>query len=290
VLTQLVANGLIAGMLVALLGVGFAVLYSGSRFFVFTFGASYVWAAYTVLALVDYAPEWLAISAGIVVGAGIGVLLEHFIYGPIRRRGRSPLILMLASIGAYAVLQNTISMVFGDETRSLRGRHTTEGHLILDARVTSIQLSMVAASFLALVATWLLLKRTRLGRRLRAVANDEFLARVMGIRVERAVLLGAALGSALAAIAGVLMSYDTNLIPTMGFQALLLGVVAAIVGGVNSMGGAVLGGMLLGLAQHVGVWKLPTQWQDAIVFVILVAFLVLRPQGFFGKPLRRAAV
>lgn len=289
-LTQLVANGLIAGVVVALLAVGFAVLYSGSRFFVFTFGASYAWAAYTVLGLIDYVPRWIAIGAGILVGIGIGVLLEQFIYRPIRRRGSSPLILMLASIGAYTVLQNVISMVFGDETRSLRGWHTAEGHLILGARVTDIQLTIVGVSILVLTATWLLLKRTLLGRRLRAVANDELLARVVGIHVERAVLSAAALGSGLAAIAGVLMSLDTSLIPTMGFQALLLGVVAAIVGGVNSVGGAVLGGMLLGLAQHVGVWKLPTQWQDAIVFVILVVFLIVRPQGLFGKPLRRAAV
>ena len=289
-LTQLLANGLVAGVVLALLAVGFAVLYSGCRFFTFTFGASYAWAAYTVLGLTAYVPQSIAIGVGVLAGTAIGILLEQSIYGPIRRRGKNPLVLMLASIGAYTVLQNLISVVFGDETRSLRGRYTTEGYLILGARITGIQCGIMGASIAALIATWLVLKLTPFGRKLRAVANDEMLACVVGIDVNGAVLAATALGSGLASIAGVLMSFDTNLIPTMGFHALLLGVIAAVVGGVDSASGAMLGGMLLALIQQIGVWRLPTQWQDAIVFVILVIFLIVRPQGFFGRPLRKAAV
>jgi branched-chain amino acid transport system permease protein len=112
----------------------------------------------------------------------------------------------------------------------------------------------------------------------------------VGINVEQIVVVAFAAGSALAGIAAILVSLDTDLRPTMGFNALLMGVVAAIVGGVGSIPGALMGGLLLGMAQHLGVWKLSTEWQDAIAFCILLIFLVFRPQGFFGLPLRRTAV
>jgi len=289
-LNQILANGIVAGVVIAVLAVGFSILYSGSRFFVFTFGASFAWAAYAVFVLIQWCPTILAVCGGILVGAGVGGVLEWGIYRPIRQKGRSSLILMLASIGAYTVLQNAISLTFGDVTRSLRGSDTAAGHLILGARVTTTQLVTLAASVVVLAGTWLVLRGTPLGKNVRAISNDDVLARVVGINVDGTVLFSAMLGSGLAAVAGVLMSFDTNLIPTMGFQALLLGVVGAVVGGINSFGGAVLGGLLLGITQHLAVWRVPTQWQDAIVFAILVLFLILRPQGFLGKPLGRAAV
>lgn len=94
----------------------------------------------------------------------------------------------------------------------------------------------------------------------------------------------------MAGIAGILMSLDTDMTPTMGFHALLLAIVACIVGGITSFKGAVLGGLFVGMILHLGVWKLPAAWQDAILFVILLLFLLLRPHGFLGKPLRAATV
>lgn len=289
-LNQLLLDGLVAGATIALLAVGFSVLYTGSRFFVFTYGASYTWAAYTPLLLTGRLPQWLAAILGVGVAAVIGALLEALVYVSIRRRGENALILMLASIGGYAVLQNVISVAFGDSTRSVRSWTVREGYIIVGARVTDVQLLIVGASITLLALTWLFLESTSLGRQLRAVANDAVLATVVGIKVNHVILLATILGSGLAGVAGILISLDTDLVPTMGFQALLLGVVACIVGGVNSIKGATVGGVFLGIAQNLGVWKLPTQWQDAIVFVILIVFLVLRPQGFLGKPLKKAAV
>ena len=97
-------------------------------------------------------------------------------------------------------------------------------------------------------------------------------------------------GSALAGVAGVLLAYDTDMIPTMGFRALLIGMVAMIIGGVGSIPGVAAGSVLLGLAQHFTAWWLSSQWQDAMVFVIMIFFLLLRPQGFLGRPLRKATV
>jgi len=125
---------------------------------------------------------------------------------------------------------------------------------------------------------------------IRAIADDQALAEAMGVPIERSILLAFGIGSAIAGVAAVLVAYDTSFSPTMGFHALLFGVVAAIVGGIGSISGALLGGLLIGFAENFGVWRLPTQWQDTIVFVILVLFLVLRPEGFMGLPLRKTEV
>ncbi|MDT5061146.1 MAG: branched-chain amino acid transport system permease protein [Acidobacteriota bacterium] len=287
---QLVVNGVIAGTMIALLAVGFTIMYMGSRFFVFTYGASYTWAAYTPLLLFNTLPHIISAFIGIVVAIIIGVLLEAFIYSPTRKRGHSTLVLMLASIGAYTVLQNIISLFFGDLTRSVRYWTIQEGYSIFTARITATQLFIISVSAVVLAATSLLLKFTWLGRWLRAVVNDEELAQVVGINVRRTILFATALGSGLAGVAGVLISLDTDVMPTMGFQALLLGVLACVIGGVTSLKGAAIGGLFLGLVQHLSVWLLPTAWQDVILFLILFLFLIIRPQGLLGMPLRKVTV
>jgi branched-subunit amino acid ABC-type transport system permease component len=289
-LNQLIANGVFSGFLIALLAVGFGILYSASRFFVFTFGAAYVWSAYTVLLL----GERITIPLGIIVGMGIGSLLsialEIVVYQPIRRRGDYALVVMLASIGAYIVLQNIVSMAFGDAARIVQTWPIHKGYLIFGDRLTGVQLVIMGTSTLALVLAWLFLYWYPIGKNLRAVTNDADLACVVGVKVDRVIQIAAGLGGGMAGLAGALTSLDTGVIPTMGFRGLLLGVVACILGGIGNLWGAVIGGFLLGILQQVAVWSLPTQWQDAIVFLVLIVVLIVRPQGLFGKRLSRITV
>ena len=123
---------------------------------------------------------------------------------------------------------------------------------------------------------------------MRAVANNPELARISGIESDRVILSTFALGSALAGIAGILVALDVDMTPTMGMNALMMGVVAVIVGGVGSIPGVALAALLLGMAQHLGVWYISSQWQDAIAFVILLTFLLFRPEGFMGKRVKTA--
>jgi branched-chain amino acid transport system permease protein len=113
---------------------------------------------------------------------------------------------------------------------------------------------------------------------------------VIGIEVNRVYLVTFLMGSALAGVAAVLTSFDTGITPMMGFYALLMGVVAVIVGGIGNLYGAALGGLFLGLAQHLAVWLIGSQWQDATAFLIMVVFLSFRPYGFFGFKLKKAQV
>ena len=115
-----------------------------------------------------------------------------------------------------------------------------------------------------------------------AVADDSIAASVVGINTEKTTSSAFAIGSGLAGAAGVLVSFETNLVPTMGFMAILKAIIASIIGGIGIIPGAVFGGFLLGIVENFGIWKIPSAWKDSIAFLVLIIFLLWRPQGIFG--------
>lgn len=289
---QSIANGIVAASVYALIALGFSLIYGTTRFFHFAHGAVYTAGAYLAYALIvqSHAPLWAAVPAAVVLASLLGMLTEVGVYRPLRKRYAGTLVLLIASLGLYVGLQNLISLFYGDGIRTMRTGPVREGIAVLGARITPIQLLTIAAAVGLFVVVGLALAYSRLGRALRAVANDPELARVAGIDTDRCVLFAFGLGSALAAVAAILISLDVDITPTMGMNALLMGVVATIIGGVGSIPGVALGSLLLGLAQHLGVWKVGSEWQDAIAFAVLVAFLLFRPYGVFGRELKKATV
>ena len=165
-----------------------------------------------------------------------------------------------------------------------------EGLQIGTAHITDVQLVIILTNIVIWLLIWLLLQRSKIGWMIRAVTDDAELAKIFGISVELVILITFVIGSVIAGIAGILIAYDIGLTPLLGFQALFMGVVAAISGGINSPTGTMLAGLLLGLILQITGWFLPTQWQEAIAFAILLLFLLFRPQGILGKPLRSAKV
>jgi len=282
---QLLLNGIIAGSIYSLVALGFALIYQTARFFhfahgaVYTFGAYFAYLFYTQLGFDRLVAFPLACSATMIVGVGC----EALIYRPMRKRKATDLTLLIASLGLYIVLQNIISMLWGDDTKTMRTGEVTEGYEFLDARITGIQIAIIITSIVLITLIALLLSRTKFGKALRGLANDPDLARLCGINSNRYLMYAFAIGSFLAGIAAIMISFDTDMTPTMGFNALIMGVIAVIVGGMGSLPGAALGGLFIGLAQNLGVWKLPSKWQDTIAFVILILFLLFRPQGILGK-------
>lgn len=262
------------------------------RFFHLSHGVVFSVAAYLAYLMgvpLGWRPE-VALPLAIIGASILGMAMEMGIYRPLRRFGASSVILLIASLGILIVIQNSISLTFGDATKTLRIGGVREGLDVFGAHITPIQIAIIVAGIVLSVSLWAFLQYTMWGKMTRAVASDSELSAIVGMNKDWIVLSTFAAGSALAAVAGVLVGYDMDLTPTMGFRAILVGVVSVIVGGIGSIPGALLGGLFVGLAEHLGVWKLPTQWQEAIVFIILILFLLFRPQGFLGKPLRRAEI
>lgn len=282
---QYLANSIVAGAAIGLMALGFSIIYSTARFFHFAHGAVYTLGAYAAFALMRLAglSPGVGIGLALLVSIAAGGLMEAFVYRVLRRRGANPLGMLVASLGILIAVQNGIALAFGDETRTLWTGPVEQGYRIAGAAVTPIQLVAVASSVGVLAAVSALWHFSSLGLRLRALASDPELAVVVGLRPDRLILVTFLVGSGAAGLAGILAGYDTDLTPAMGFRALLGCVVAAVVGGLRGPTGAMLGGLLVGALQQGAVLWLPSEWQSAVMFGVLVVVLLVRPQGLLGR-------
>jgi len=281
---QIAANILVAASTILLVGLGFSLIFTVTRFFHFAHGIVFTAAAYVAFALQAGAglPGVVAWGLAVVAAGLLGAGIEAAVYRPLRAKGGSALVLLLASLGVYFLLQNAISMTFGDDTKQLRTATVAGGIDLAGARLTSVQLATFGTAALLVAGVAVLLRTSRLGRAMRAVACDPTLADVCGVRSYRVILWTFTLGSALAGVAGVLVALDVDMTPTMGMNALMMGVVAVIIGGVGSIPGIALGALLLATAQQTTTWFFGSQWQEVVAFLVLVVFLLFRPRGFLG--------
>lgn len=290
-ISQVLLNGLIAGSNYALVALGFALIYSVTRFFNFAHGGIYTAGAYFTLTFFVFwkIPFIFAAIFAVLLAGLLGIGIEYFIYKPMHRKNSTNPVLLLTSLGIFIIIQNCISLVFGNEIKSIRNS-VQEGYIFFGARITEIQIIIIVVSLLLFIITTIGLKYSRFGKVLRAVASDQHLAVTVGIDTQKVRYATFFLGSSLAALAAILISLDVDMNPLMGMNALLFGVVAVIIGGLGNILGAYFGGILLGFAQHLGVWYTSSIWQDAIAFLILIVFLLFRPQGFFGKKLKKSQI
>jgi len=288
---QLLANALVAASTILVVAVGFAIIFETTRFFHFAHGAIFTVGAYFTFALHRLlgAPLVVALALSMVGSALLACGVELGVYRGLRRRHASPIMLLLASLGLYVVLQNSVGLLFGDDTKSIRGSGVQPSWDLLGARLTTIQLAIIVVSAGLIAVVYLLARTTRAGKAIRAVANDPDLAAASGIEVEGVVVWVFAVGSALAGAAGTLVALDVDMRPTMGLTPFMLAVVAVIVGGRGSIPGIALGALLVAFAQQLAGWWLGAEWQDAMAFVVLLVFLVARPRGFLGRKQRGMA-
>jgi branched-chain amino acid transport system permease protein len=290
--SQIIVNIIISFSIFALVAISFSLIYQTTRFFHFAHAVIFTSGAYFAFLFIQMLgwSYYSAIPAAIALALLLGGLIEFTIYRPLRKKKSSAIVLLLASLGIYIVLQNLISLFFGDDTKSIRTWEVREGIEIAGAYITPVQLVIVASSLLlvGLVAGYLMLAKT--GKAMRAVASDSELSKLSGIKSDRIILISFAIGSALAGIAGILVALDVDMTPTMGMNMLLMGVVAMIIGGVGSIWGIVLGSLLLASAQNLAVWYISSQWMDASAFLLLLIFLLFKPEGFAGKKIRKAEV
>ena len=173
-------------------------------------------------------------------------------------------------------------MIYGAQILTLRTGQVKEGHSFLGAVITDIQILIIAVSIVLFVVLALFIKKSSMGKAIRAVSDDPVAASVVGIYPEKIIMISFFVGSMLAGAAGILISYETNIEPTMGMNAILKGIIACIIGGIGSIPGAALGGLLLGLAENFGIWKIQSGWKDCISFAVLIVFLLFRPGGIMG--------
>lgn len=291
-LLQLAANGIFLGCIYALLALSFAVIFSATRFWHFAHGAIFACDAY--FGYVCTVKLGLSIVTAtlttVLFSALLGFGIELVVYRPLRHRGAGPMMLFIASMGTFVFLDNLTVLLFGSTPKSIGvGVVYTTYHFGL-ITVTSHQVASVLTSCVLFALAVLFLRRTKIGKALRAVASNPGMASVIGIDPDRVRLLAVGLGSALLAVPAILLAAHSGVRPGLASIGIFAAAISMIVGGIGSIFGAIPGGFLIGLAENLGVWKLATHWQSAIAFAILSGFLILRPAGFFGVKKTRTEV
>lgn len=284
ILPQILANALVAAAVYCMAAAGFTLIYGVTRFFNLAHGAAGFAGAYATLFLLGTlgAPAWTAILGGIATTVLLGLVIDTVAYRPLRRRGASTMVLLVASLGVMTVIEAVLALVFTNRFHALVDG-TPRTFSAFGAVVTSYQLVGIVTAALTTIGLVLLLRRTRLGRTLRAVADDETVATIVGIRTDRVIAVAVAIGMALVACAALLVGFDTGVQPHGGMQLLLKGVIAAIIGGMGSVPGAALGAVLLGVTENLGAAVVGSEWKDAIAFGLLIAFLLVKPRGIISR-------
>jgi branched-chain amino acid transport system permease protein len=289
-LIQLVLNGIVTGCLYAILAISFSVVYAPTKTFHFAHGSVYVYGGYFLyqLAMAWRWPLPVAIPAAILGAALLGVLVDRAVYTPLRKHGAGVMEILLSAFGTYIVLQNVLLLIWKSDPRTVRVPDALKNGIpIGPLTLTPLDLLTVVVAVVLFAAVAVFLRRTRLGKAMRALENDPDVALMVGIATERVRMAAFFLGSALVAVAATLTALDKGLEPTIGVNALLVAVVAMIVGGVGSLPGAALAGFFLGVVENLGIWQIPSEWKSTITFTVLAVFILFRPTGFFGHRVAR---
>lgn len=294
---QYLADGVVLGATLALGAIGLTLTYNVLNFANFAHGAVLAWGAYFGLVFVAALAGWhapvlsglgfgwsfiAALVGAAVLAAALANVLDWLVFRPLRRHGVQ-VALVFASFGASLLLRNAIVAIWGPDPRYYFDAIQISRQIFPGVRVTSDALFVVAAAVALVVALHVFLTRTRLGKTMRALADNPTLAQVSGIDTRRTVGWTWALGAALAAVGGMLYGLTVQIEPDMGFNLLLPLFAAAILGGIGSVYGAVLGGLIIGIAQDVSVAFLAPSYKPAVGFAIMLLVLLVRPQGILGE-------
>jgi branched-chain amino acid transport system permease protein len=297
---QLTIDALTLGSVYALIALGYTLVYGVLKLLNFAHGDVFMvgsFIGFGVLQLLGGSsnpavPTWallLIITAAAMVGCAVlGVVIERFAYRPLRDAPRiAPLI---SALGVSFFLANSMQLLFGAEPRNYDTFSLSGGALYLkgidigNVRVPLLRIVTIAAALLLMFVLWFLVTRTRMGKAMRATSYDREAATMMGVDIDRVIMFTFVLGSALAGAAGVLFALRVPTQVSIGFVAGLKGFTAAVIGGIGSIPGAMAGGLLLGFAEAYAQGYISTKWSDLIVFSILIAFMIFRPQGLLGRP------
>lgn len=286
-LFQQIVNGLALGSLYALVAIGFSMIYGIVRLINFAHGDLVMIGAFSTLAMVATGVPWpLILLFVLAIGAGAGAAIGAVVFRPLI--GAPQVTGFIATLAVSVVIQNTALMILSGQPRNFLFPAVMRQRVGLGGVTASLtDLLIIGLTLLLIGALFAIVYRTKLGIAMRATAENVMAARLMGVAVDRTIIAAFAMGSALAAVGGLLWGGKFGQIdPLLGFVPGLKAFVACVIGGVGSIGGAMLGGYILGLAEVLFVGLLPqavSGYRDAFVFLLLIVILLVKPSGLFVR-------
>ena len=283
---QYCINGISIGSIYAIIALGYTMVYGIAKMLNFAHGDIIMVGAYICYCVTNYLgmPPILGILASMAVCTLLGIVIEGLAYKPLR--GTPSLAVLITAIGVSYFLQNAAQLIWGSNPKSFTSVVSTIKPFLLFGSLTitcEVLVTVVVSVVIMLALTWFT-SSTRIGKSMRAVSEDRDAAQLMGINVNKTISITFAIGSALAAVAGVLMCSSIPVLqPTTGSMPGIRAFTAAVLGGIGSIPGAMLGGVLLGIIETFAKAFLSTQFSDAIVFGVLIIILLVKPAGLLGK-------
>lgn len=281
---QQLINGIVLGSTYALIALGYTMVYGIVELINFAHGEIYMCGAFVAMYLVTVlkVPFVIAFLVAMIIASLLGVTVEFIAYRPLRRSSR--LAALISAIGASIFLQNLALLVMGPRPYSFPSPFTPKVYKTSLVTISKVELIILVVSFLLMFGLTFLIHKTKVGKAMRATAQDKDAASLMGININRVITTTFAVGSALGAAAGVMVGiYFRSVAPMMGLMPGLKGFVAAVLGGIGSIPGAMLGGLLLGVAEVMGAAYISSQYRDAVAFTILIVVLFFKPAGLVGR-------
>ncbi len=282
-------NGISLGSVYAIIALGYTMVYGIAKMLNFAHGDVIMIGAYISFCVTQYLnlPAWLSVMAAMFVCTLLGMTIERLAYKPLR--SAPSLAVLITAIGMSYFLQNLALLIWGSNPKSFTSIISFGPLRLFDGQliISDVAIVTVLACILIMIGLTWFTGKTRMGKAMRAVSEDKGAAQLMGVNVNRTISVTFAIGSALAAIAGVLLcsAYPT-LMPTTGSMPGIKAFTAAVFGGIGSIPGAMLGGILLGIIEIFGKSYISTELGDAIVFAILIVILLVKPAGLLGKKIR----
>ena len=279
-------NGISLGSIYAIIALGYTMVYGIAKMLNFAHGDVIMIGCYVVFTCMSGMGlnPFVSVALAVIVCTVLGMVIEKVAYKPLRKA--TPLAVLITAIGVSYLLQNIALLVFGADTKSFTSVVPIPNISIGDITVTGVTLVAVAACIIIMAVLMLFIKKTKAGQAMLAVSEDKDAAQLMGVNVNGTISLTFAIGSGLAAIAGVLLcsAYPT-LTPYTGSMPGIKAFTAAVFGGIGSIPGAFIGGILLGIIEILSKAYISSQLADAIVFAVLIIVLLVKPTGILGKPI-----
>ncbi len=282
-------NGISLGSIYAIIALGYTMVYGIAKMLNFAHGDVIMVGAYLIFCATQYwgIPVLPALLIAMISCTLLGMTIEKLAYSPLRKA--TSLAVLITAIGVSYLLQNLAQLIWTPNPKIFPQLIPVGSIQLFDGRlvIKGVTLVTIAANVIIMIALTIFISRTKLGKAMRCVSEDRGAAELMGISVNRTISLTFAIGSALAAIAGLLLcSSYPKLVPTTGSVPGIKAFTAAVFGGIGSIPGAMLGGVLLGIIEILGIAYISTELSDAIVFAVLIIVLLVRPTGLLGKAAR----
>lgn len=282
-------NGISLGSIYAIIALGYTMVYGIAKMLNFAHGDVIMVGAFIVFCATQYwsLPPIVSVIVAMLVCTLLGITIEKLAYKPLRQA--TSLAVLITAIGMSYLLQNTALLIWGANPKVFPSLLNMNTIMLFDGQlaIKPETLITIVANIVIMTALTLFIAKTKTGKAMRCVSEDRGAAELMGINVNRTISVTFAIGSALAAIAGLLLcSSYPQLMPTTGSMPGIKAFTAAVFGGIGSIPGAMLGGVLLGVIEIFGKAYISTELGDAIVFAVLIIVLLVRPTGLLGKPIR----